>query len=122
MDNSPAMLFALAGMAFGIWMSATADHALAPAHAHDNLIGWVTLALCGLYYRAVPAAGTGRLALVHFWLALIGALAIGPGIAMVLTGHGEWLVQIGSFLTIAAMALFTWIVFANKAGLASQDT
>ncbi len=117
-----AALFALAGMAFGIWMSATGDHTLAPAHAHNNLIGWVTLALYGLYYRAVPAAGTGRLVLVHFWVALVGALTMGPGIAMAISQQGEWLVQIGSILTLAGMAIFAWIVFANKAGLASNET
>lgn len=116
-----ATLFALTGMAFGVWMSSSDDHTLAPAHAHHNLIGWVTLALYGLYYRAVPAAGKGTLALVHFWVAVIGALVFGPGIAMAIMQQSPFLAIIGEVLTILAMLIFAWIVFANKAGLASDD-
>jgi hypothetical protein len=37
-------------------------------HAHLNLLGWVTLALFGLYYRAFPAAADTTLAKAQFWL------------------------------------------------------
>ncbi len=110
-------LFALAGMVFGIYMSATQNFELAPAHAHNNLLGWVTMAIYGLYYKAVPSAAKTRLALVHFWVALLGALTFGPGIAMAILRNGEILVQISSLLVIVAMLIFAWTVFTNKAGL-----
>lgn len=110
-------VFALAGMAFGIYMSNIQDFTLAPAHAHNNLIGFVTLTIYGVFYRLVPAAAVTMLARVHFWLAVIGALCMGPGIAMAVTGQGEWLVIIGSLLTIVAMAIFAWTVFTNRAAL-----
>ena len=28
------------------------DFTLAPAHAHNNLLGWVSMAIYGLYFRA----------------------------------------------------------------------
>ena len=56
--SSPVYL--LVGMAFGIWMSATQDHSLAPAHAHLNLIGGVLLALFGAFYMLVPSAAGSR--------------------------------------------------------------
>ena len=110
-------LFALAGMAFGIWMSMSNDHLLAGAHAHNNLLGFVAMVLYGLYYRAVPAAAGGRLALIHFWLAFIGALLFGPGIAMAILGTGVWLATVASLLIILSMAVFSWIVWSNRAGL-----
>ncbi|MEX0628355.1 MAG: hypothetical protein WD230_06960 [Cucumibacter sp.] len=115
-----ATLFALAGIAFGIWMSQSQDYTLAPAHAHNNLIGWVTPALYGLYYKAVPAAGKGTLAVVHFWVALLGAIAFGPGIGMAIQGQGELLVITGSLLTIGAMAIFAWTVFTHRDALSAD--
>lgn len=111
-----AVLFAVVGMGLGILMGITEDHTLAPAHAHNNLIGWVTMALYGFYYKAVPAAAKTRLALVHFWLALIGSLTIGVGIALANQGQ-PMLVQVSSLVVIAAMGLFAYIVWTNRAGL-----
>ena len=51
-----APLYVLVGMGFGIFMGATMDFSLAPAHAHLNLIGWVTMALYGTFYALAPAA------------------------------------------------------------------
>lgn len=115
-----ATLFALAGMGFGIYMSAIQDHTLSGAHAHNNLIGWVTMALYGFYYKAVPTAAMTRLAMVHFWVAVVGALTFGPGIAMAILGQGEVLVQISSILVILAMLIFAYTVWTNRAGLTTS--
>ena len=89
------------------------DFALAPAHAHLNLIGGLLLFLFGLYYRLVPAAGTSQLAKLQGWLHMIGAVAFPAGVAIVIL-KGETLVAIpilGSLIVVAAMALFAVIVF-----------
>jgi hypothetical protein len=113
-------LFALIGMGWGIQMSISQDHLLAPAHAHNNLIGYVTMIIYGFYYALVPAAGKARLALIHFWIALIGAATFGVGIALAIQQKGEVVVQISTLFVIAAMAIFAWTVWANRAGL-SRD-
>ena len=110
-------LFVLAGMIWGIQMSISQDHLLAPAHAHNNLIGFVTMAVYGFYYRLVPAAADKRLAVVHFWVALIGALAFPPGIALAILGQGEIVVQIATLFVLGAMLIFAWTVWTNRAGL-----
>ena len=46
-----AVVLALLGILMGIIMAATHDHSLMPAHAHLNLLGWVSLFLFGIYYR-----------------------------------------------------------------------
>ena len=111
-----AVILAVIGMGVGIYMGISEDHSLAPAHAHNNLVGWVTMALYGLYYKAVPAAGRSRLASVHFWLAALGAVTIGLGIALTMQGIIV-LAQISSVVVIAAMILFAYIVWTHRSGL-----
>ncbi len=112
-----ATLFVVVGMAWGVQMSITQDFALAPAHAHNNLIGFVTMTVYGFYYRLVPEAADKRLALVHFWVALIGAVTFGPGIAMAIVSHSEVLVQISTLFVLGGMLIFAWTVWTNKSGL-----
>lgn len=111
-------VLALAGMAWGIEMAITQDHSMAPGHAHNNLIGFVTMVIYGVYYKLVPAAAQTRLARVHFWVALLGALTIGIGVAMASSAQGEWLAQIASIATIVGMAIFVVTIFRNRAALA----
>ena len=49
-----AIIFAITGMALGIYMGVAQDHSLTPVHAHINLVGWVSMFLAGLFYRAYP--------------------------------------------------------------------
>lgn len=110
-------LFVLAGMVWGIQMSITQDHLLAPAHAHNNLIGFVIMTVYGFYYRLVPAAANKRLAVIHFWVALVSALVFPVGIAMAIMGKGDILAQVGSLLVVLSMLIFAWTVWTNRAGL-----
>jgi cbb3-type cytochrome oxidase subunit 1 len=115
-----ATLFVIVGMAWGVQMSITQDHLLAPAHAHNNLIGFVVMVVYGFYYRLVPAAAATRLALIHFWVSLLGALTFAPGIALAILGKGEMLVQVSTLLVLASMLVFAWTVWTNKAGLTNS--
>jgi cbb3-type cytochrome oxidase subunit 1 len=63
-----AVVYFFAGVLLGIVMAAHQEFTLRPVHAHINLLGWVSLALFGLFYRSQPAAADSRLARVHFWL------------------------------------------------------
>ena len=74
-----AALFVTIGMVWGIQMSASGNHMLSGAHAHLNLIGWVTMGLFGFYYHLVPAAAARPLAKVHYGVATLGVLTIVPG-------------------------------------------
>lgn len=101
-----ASAYALAGMGFGIVMAASHDHTLSPAHAHLNLLGWVTMAIYGLYYHAVPAAADSRLARIQVAVATLGVWIMIPGIAIAILGMSEGPAALGSLLTILGMALF----------------
>jgi cbb3-type cytochrome oxidase subunit 1 len=111
-----AALCVTAGMVWGIQMSATQDHGLSPAHAHLNLVGWVTMGLFGLYYAVTPTAAQNGLAKIHFWMATLGVVLMVPGIVMALTEQGEVLAILGSFLTLASMLIFVFTVARNGIG------
>ena len=104
------VLSVVIGMAWGIQMSATHDHTLSPAHAHLNLLGWVTFSIFAFYYHAVPDAAQSLLARVHFGVAAVGLILIVPGIAMAVTGQGELLAKLGSVLSLLSMLMFAAVV------------
>ena len=117
-----AAILALIGMAWGIQMSATHDHALSPAHGHLNLVGFVAMSIYGAFYGLFPAAADSRLAGFHYWLALAAVLVLTPGIAIAIAREQPALAQIGSLLTMASMALFVWIVLRTGARVRAGTT
>jgi cbb3-type cytochrome oxidase subunit 1 len=107
-------LYVAAGMVWGIVMAATDDHSLFPAHAHLNLVGWVTMALFGVYYHLVPKAGQHWSAKVHFAVATAGILIMVPGIVIALQRADDTLAKIGSILTFVSMLIFVANVWRSR--------
>lgn len=107
------VVYVVAGMVMGIAMAMTDDHSLTPAHAHMNLLGWASMGLYALVYRAWPAAARSRLAPWHFWSANLGTLMLVAGVAGVYSGAAGFvpLAAAGSFVALASMLLFAGIVF-----------
>lgn len=106
-----AVLCATGGMVWGLIMAASGDHTLLSAHAHLNLVGWVTFALIGVFYHLVPHAAATRLAKIHLVLSVVGVGLMVPGIAIAVSGGPEGLAIAGSVLTFAAMLVFVWTVW-----------
>jgi len=111
-----AVLMALAGMAWGIGMAISEDHTAMPAHAHLNLLGWVSLFLFGIFYRLHPSLEATRIALVQVWIWIFGTVVLTIGVAMLLSGSdsGEPIATGGSLITLADMLLFAWLVFRRS--------
>jgi hypothetical protein len=76
------VVYGALGMVLGIRMGATENFAMAPVHAHINLLGWVGMAVSGLIYRGYPKAVENGYAGIHFWLANIGLLAMMRSLAL----------------------------------------
>ncbi|HET7678874.1 MAG TPA: hypothetical protein VFK79_01920 [Xanthobacteraceae bacterium] len=112
----------LLGLCLGIGMAMKQDFRLAPTHAHLNLVGFVIMFLAGLYYRLVPAAETLGLAKAHAYLHLAAAVIFPIGIAAVtVVDHSyEFLAIIGSLIFLAAMILFTVVVYRTSGTLAAS--
>ena len=67
---------------FGIWVGINERFEQAHLHAHINLIGFASMTLFGLLYRAFPAFAESRLADPHFLLYNIGAIVFLAGIPL----------------------------------------
>src|SRR5260370_27669558 len=76
-----AVVYALAGMALGIFMAMSDDHSQMPTHAHMNLLGWASMALYAVVYRVWPETARSPLATWHFWIANLGTLVAVGGVA-----------------------------------------
>ncbi len=104
----------LIGIVLGIVMGIRQDFVLMPAHAHLNLLGFVTMFLSALYYRVVPEAGASGLARYQAIVSVAGAVVFPIGIACVLVGghdRFEPVVVAGALTVLLGMALFAVIVF-----------
>ncbi|MNT12638.1 hypothetical protein D3C72_1475720 [compost metagenome] len=112
-----AVVAALIGMVWGNVMGATHDHSTQSAHAHLNLLGWVSMSIYGLFYRVAPQAGRGRLAWAHFWIAVTGVVMMVPSLPIVLLQYQPALalaqpaLALSGLVILAGMALFAIIVF-----------
>jgi hypothetical protein len=110
-----AAVAALCGMSLGIFMGIRGDFTLVPVHAHINLLGWVSLALYGLYHRGVARADN-RLAWAQVGCAALAVpVMTGALAALLLTGSERFvsLAILGSLLAVAGMLLFLASVIAD---------
>lgn len=108
-----AIVFLAAGIALGIYMAISRSHEAMGAHAHINLLGWVTSAIFGGYFALNPAKAEGLLPRVQFGIYTVGVIVMTVSLYFVLLGNVglEMLVAAGSLITFAGVLLFGWIVF-----------
>lgn len=108
-----ASIYAVIGMAFGIYMGIKQDFSLMPSHAHLNVLGWLSIALYGLVLARFPDMARSRLAFIQGVIAHIGVIVFVPGIALaILTDHETTqLVMIGSLLVLAGGVLFVPLIW-----------
>lgn len=114
------LLFALTGMAVGIWTGINRAFEFSSLHAHINLVGFVMSVLFGLIHRAYPQLRGSVLATAHFWLHLVGTLVLVAGKYLVAVEGSDVTVATGSLLMVAAtltfVALFAIRADADPAG------
>jgi hypothetical protein len=107
------------GMCLGIWMGVSGDHTLGPTHAHLNVIGWLTMAVFGLYHR-----GTGRpvswLDRLQVGTAAVGITGFIVGMTIYLNTTSDTVAAIvfpvglvGTFLCLGSMVLFLAILIRD---------
>jgi hypothetical protein len=114
-----AVIYIAVGATLGIIMGIKGDFTLAPVHAHINLLGFATLAIAGLIYRAFPAAATTRLARVHFWLHNLALPVFMISLGCMLSGNVAWLpvVIVSSLAVLLGLYVFGVNVWMSiKAG------
>jgi hypothetical protein len=111
-----AVVMVIAGMIWGIAMGISQDHSTLPAHAHLNLLGWVSLFLFGIYYHLHPAVDRSVLASWQVWIWIAGTIILTIGVGLVHSGHeiGDPIAAVSSLLVLADTLLFAWLVFRPK--------
>ena len=111
-----AVVMVVAGMIWGIAMGISEDHSTFPAHAHLNLLGWVSLFLFGIYYHLHPSLDRNRLASVQVWVWIAASIVLSIGVALVHSGRtiGDPIAAVSSLVILADMLLFGWLVYRRE--------
>lgn len=105
-----AALCGLTGMGWGIYMGIVENHQTFSAHAHLNLLGWVSCSLMGGFYALAREQAPARLPWINLWLSTFGPVAMIPALAAKLNGSdAPWVtpaISVGSIATFLGMATF----------------
>ncbi|UVK37828.1 hypothetical protein LHFGNBLO_004925 [Mesorhizobium sp. AR10] len=111
-----AVVFLIVGIAAGLEMAISGNHGTFPAHAHINLLGWVTSAIFGGYYALNPAKAERRIAMIHYGLYTLGLVIMLPALYLMLQGNPalEPIVAGGSLIVAAAVLVFAFVVFSPE--------
>jgi hypothetical protein len=112
-----AALYFVAGVAFGLYMAASHDYTMRPVHVHLNLLGWVSIAMFGLFYRVVPEAASTKLARAHFWLYVPAHFAMMVLLFELFRGRPaiEPFLGVASFVVGAGVLCFAAVVWRHTA-------
>lgn len=113
-----AGIYLLIGVWMGLVMGITQQFQFAPVHAHVNLLGWVSLGVIGLVYRAYPHVAQTALARWHFALHNMGLPIFMLSLYLMLSGHAEFKmgVMVGATTTVVAITLFVLNLMRTLAG------
>lgn len=107
------LVFLVVGMLSGMWMGINQEFQYAPAHAHWNLVGFVTSTLYGLTHRAYPKLETSRLTWVQCITHVMGVLIFAPGIAIAIVSNDHRVAIVGSIVVVLAALMFMFIYFTH---------
>ncbi|MET3646131.1 hypothetical protein [Phyllobacterium ifriqiyense] len=111
-----ATIFFIIGVMMGLHMGFSGDHSPFPAHAHLNLLGWVSSAIFATYYALNPKKAEGKLVMWQFAVYTTGIVVMIPSLYFMALGNAalEPLVGIGSLIVFAGVLLFAVVVFSSK--------
>jgi hypothetical protein len=117
-----ATVFLMVGIAVGLHMGISKDHAAMPAHAHILLLGWVTSALFGGYYALQPLKAGWRLAMAHFVVYLLGMVVMLPALYLKYTGYPQFepALAMGSMVVAAGVLIFAYVLFSADPTVGSR--
>lgn len=112
-----AICFLIVGVMLGLHMSITHNYAATGAHAHINLLGWVTMSIFGTYHALNPGSAESRLARAQYYVYTGGVVVLSPSLYLLLTGVTavEPVVALASLVVFAGILMFAAIIFRTSA-------
>jgi len=75
-------------------------------HAHINLVGFASMVLFGLIYRAYPTLAESKLATAHFVIFTIGAVLFIAGLPLAQAHQTIALAVVGSLGVLVGLLVF----------------
>lgn len=114
-----ALVYGALGIALGLHMAISKDHAQLATHAHILVIGWVSFAIFGLFYAAYERAVPRILSRLHFWLAQISFAGLVIGLWLLFAGQSQYepVAAVSSLGYAASFLLFVIVaVCAMRSG------
>jgi hypothetical protein len=111
-----AVVFFIVGVVIGLNMAISQDHSVIGAHAHCNLLGWVSMAIFGGYHALNPQKAERRLAMIQYYVYTAGVALLVPVLYLMLKGNTalEPVVALASLIIFAGVLLFAFIIFSPK--------
>lgn len=112
-----AIVFLIVGISMGLHMAIGQDHSAIGAHAHANLLGWVTMAVFGGYHALNPAKAASRFAMFQYGIYTAGVALMVPALYLMLTGRPQFepVVAIASIIVFIGVLMFAVIIFGRPA-------
>lgn len=113
-----AALYAMIGMFWGLAMTISKDHATYSAHAHLNLLGWISLALMGSFYALLGQRVAGWIKLTNFVLSNLGVVCMISGLYLYLGQKGSPsvfapLLAVGALSVVSGFVVFGLTVISG---------
>lgn len=111
-----AVVFFIVGIMIGLNMAISQDYSVIGAHAHCNLLGWVSMALFGGYHALNPNKAERRIAMIQYYVYTAGVALLLPVLYLMLKGNTalEPIVALASLIIFAGVLLFAFIIFSPK--------
>jgi drug/metabolite transporter (DMT)-like permease len=118
-----AIIFLIIGIGMGLKMAITEDHSVIGAHAHANLLGWVTMSIFGGYHALNPRKAERKLSMIQYYIYTLGVAIMVPALYMMLSGNMamEPVVGVASIITFAGVLLFAFIIFTGETTLVTRS-
>jgi hypothetical protein len=106
-----AALYGMIGVSWGLAMSITKDHGTYSAHAHLNLLGWISMALMGTFYALLGQTIPNWIKLANFTLSNVGVVCMISGLYLYLGQKGPPsvfapLLAVGGLSVVGGFLLF----------------
>lgn len=110
-------IWLIVGTIFGVWLGATNHLQYANAHAHANLLGFVTSVLFGFMYLIYPSMQKSKLALPQLLLFEVGSVLLVIGKYYVGDAIDIPPLLIGGSLLVIVGVILMLVLFLRHSGV-----
>ncbi|MFB3829136.1 MAG: cytochrome-c oxidase [Bryobacteraceae bacterium] len=108
-------VYMVVGLGLGLGMGISGDFSMSSVHAHILLLGWTTMAICGIVYLVAPGCARSRLAALHFWGHNLGLPVMMASLALKTYGYesAQPAIAASSTLVLVSLAVFAANLLRN---------